>query len=583
MKRIKYILLVGSLGLLTSCVSDLLDQNATTQMSSEIFWRTPQDAVDATTGVYEATRTLFGRDYYFDGQGEFQYTRGTSLGSGTWNPSSGAGSGFDYMWNNAYTVINRANYVLANTESMLNKETLEDNKIILNRIKGENRFLRALAYFRLLELWGDVPYFAHVLSGNDEATSQARTPAETVKDNIIEDLTFAISVLPVPKSTQQGRASLAAAYGFRAKIQLYWASWKKNGWPELSGFTQNQGEAQKYYQQAADDFHKVIYDYGLALFSEGNPGTYDSPSYWDLFNYVNENSPEIIFAVQYGGPGLSQGEELLRDFGTRNTGNAQCWVTPTTRLIDRYQKISTGDFAQPIVLINDVKYPNGSVNRTTYEDRDWRMKATLLWDGESMLTMSTDGMTLLGRMPFKYGSKDGINFINYDVGTSTGYLFRKWVRQTAIADRSDGPQDFYLMRLADVYLMYCEAVNEVSGPSSELVGLINKIRKRGNLPALANQKSANKDEFFKAIEQERIIELIAEGHRPFDIRRWRKVEEIWGAPGGPGIVMYNTHNVSVRDEFKNIAAREYERFYINRIPLKEIERNSKLIQNKPWL
>jgi hypothetical protein len=393
-------------------------------------------------------------------------------------------------------------------------------------------------------------------------------------------------VLPSTLSaSERGRATQIAAYAFKGKINLYWASWKKNGWPELKGFTQDAAEANKYFQDAAADFRQVITGYGLKLYKEGNPGTYENPSYWELFNGTStEYDPEIIFSVQYGGPNLSgQGEELLRDFGTRTTGNAQCWITPNNRLVNRYQSLTTGDFLPPVTLNRDETAGNSATNPATYEGRDWRMKSTLLWNEQTLLRISTDGMTLGAAMPFKFGISDGINYINYDAPNTPGYLFRKWVRQYGGIERSQGPQDFYLMRLADVYLMYCEASNEVNGPSQELIDLINKIRERGNLPDLDASKYANKDEFFKTIEQERIVELIAEGHRPFDIRRWRKVDEIWGAPNGPGQIMYNIQGGQVRTEFQNASARDHQRYYIYQIPSAERNRNSKLTQNDPWL
>lgn len=585
MKRLKYIFLVAIMGLSSSCVDDLLNRQATTQVSSEIYWRSVDDVQKVTYSVYDATRTLFGRDYYFDGQSEFQNTRGTSLGQGSWGANTGVGSGFSYMWNNAYAVINRANYVLSNTEKMISSGIVDANDSEIKRLKGECSFLRALAYFRLIQLWGDVPYFSHVLESNAEALSLTRTPVKEIKDNIISDLTYAISVLPVPDKTVKGNVSQAAAYGFRGKVELYWASWKKYGWPEVDGFTQDASEAQTYYQLASDDFNKVIYDYGLKLFSEDNPGTYDEPAYWNLFTHHNETHPEIIFSIRYHGPNVGQGESMLRDMGTRTTGNAQCWVYPSSRLVDRYQKISTGDYADPVVLIRDDTYPNGAINPATYQDRDWRMKATILWDGQTLLGIETDGLKMRpGSYTFKSGEKDqSKGYINYDINVGPGYIYRKWVRQEAIAERTDGPQDFYLMRLADVYLMYCEAENEVNGPSAELVELVNKIRKRGNLPGLAPAKYADKDEFFKAIEQERIVEFPAEGIRPFDIRRWRKLEEIWGPEGGPGLQMFNTHNEKLRDEFRYVGAGHYGRFYIYEIPKDEIARNPKLTQNKPWL
>ena len=585
MKHILYILLIGMLGVFaTSCVDGILDQESTTQLSSEIFWNDPDDALSATYGVYNATRTLFQRDYYFDGHGEYHWTRGTSGGGGSYtNPSGGVGSGFGTMWNNAYRVINRANFAIENIEKMIENADSESRKAELESLNGENYFLRALAYFRLICLWGDVPYYRHVLNGNEEATSLSRTSITEIKNDIIEDLTYAANVLKNSSTSYRGRASQAAALAFRGKVELFWASWKKNGWPELDGFSQDASEAQASFRKAAEDFGKVINDYGLKLYSEGNPGSYDDPAYWHLFTYHNEYSSEIIFSVQHAGPNLNQGEEMQRDFGTRNTGFAQCWVAPTIRLVDRYQSLTTGDFVDPLVLSTDPTVKNGSINPETYEDRDWRMKATMLWDGQEMVTLDQSGYVVEGKLPFVYGLKDGVNYINYDVGTGSGYIYRKWVRNEGIAGRSDGPQDFYLMRLADVYLMYAEAVNEVDGPTAAAVELVNKIRRRGNLPDLAAGKFASKEAFFDAIEQERIIELVSEGQRAFDIRRWRKANDIWGPPNGDGWTLYNTHNVRVHDQFRNASELSFQRYYIFQIPQAERNRNENLSQNRPWL
>lgn len=590
MKRTKYILFIGLASissLFTSCVKDLLDLKPTVKVSSDLFWTSTDDALTATMGVYEATRTLFATDYYYDGMGEFQWTRGKSVGDiGNWSPAGWVTSGFSSMWNNSYRVINRANYVIYNIDQMILVEKGESVKKSLEQIKGENCFLRALAYFRLIENWGDVPFYTHVLSGDAEARSFSRTSITEIKDKILEDLTYATTTLPTSVSGNDlGRATQVAAYGFRGKVELYWASWKKYGWPELKGFTQDEDEAKTYYGKAAEDFHKVIYDYDLKLFGEGNPGSYQTPNYWELFQYYNEYCSEIIFSIQYGGPNMSQGESLMRDFGTRNTGNAQCWITPTSRLVDRYQSLTTGDFCPKLILSNNATIENGAINRGSYANRDWRMRATILWDGEKMLDLGNDGMTLKAdSVPFKYKMNGTGGYIKYDIGGNMpGYIFRKWVRQAPVADRENGPQDFYLMRLADVFLMYSEATNEVSGPSAELVNLVNQIRKRGNLPGLTSTMSANKEAFFKAIEQERIVELVGEGHRPFDIRRWRKLHEIWGEEYSEGVVLNSTQGERVRDEFKNASEKEFEKYYIYQIPEGERSTNPNLTQNDPWL
>lgn len=572
---------------MSSCVSDLLDRQPTTEVSSDLFWKSTDDALSSTYGVYNALRELYQTDYYYDGHGEFQNTRGKSIGDiSNWSPTGGASSGFSSMWSDCYKVINRANFTIMNIEKMMEVEGNPATKTSLERINAENYFLRALAYFRLIENWGDVPYYRHVLSGDAEACSLLRIPIATIKTDILNDLQYAFEKLPESVSgSEAGRATQVAALAFKGKIELYWASWKKYGWPELKGFEQNDTEAQEAYKLAAADFKKVIYNYGLELFGNGEPGSYQTPNYWKLFQYDNEYCSEIIFSLQYGGPNLGdgQGESLLRDFGTRSTANAQSWVMPTYRLADRYQSTLTGDFLPQLVLKDSEQQENGSINRKSYENRDWRMRSTILWNGEKMLFIALDGMSVGDSLTWVFGEKEqSKGFIYNDASNQTGYIFRKWVRQVGIADRTQGPQDYYLMRLADVYLMYCEAMNEAEGPSEELVDLVNQIRKRGNLPGLNSDKYANKEEFFKAIEQERIVELVAEGQRPFDIRRWRKANEIWGPANSDGLVLNDTKGKRIRDEFKNASERDFQRYYIYQIPEGERSRNPNLTQNDPW-
>src|SRR5690606_4119125 len=103
------------------------------------------------------------------------------------------------------------------------------------------------------------------------------------------DFNYAFEKLPA-KTTVLGRAAKPAALAFRGKLNLYWASWNNFGWPELTTFTPSTTEAANSYLAAAEDFHKVINDYGLELFRGGSPGNIDElgkaealPNYYYLF------------------------------------------------------------------------------------------------------------------------------------------------------------------------------------------------------------------------------------------------------------------------------------------------------------
>jgi hypothetical protein len=216
------------------------------------------------------------------------------------------------------------------------------------------------------------------------------------------------------------------------------------------------------------------------------------------------------------------------------------------------------------------------------------MKSTIMWDYEMIVGLNSLKST--GMVPYIYKTWNapitigGVQYTTYNTdGTNSGYVFRKFVRNYAGQGRADGDYNFPVMRLADVFLMYAEATNFLSGPQADAIALVNRIRRRGNLPALKADKTANADAFFAAIEQERIVELIAEGHRGFDIRRWRAQERIWGAPYGIGVWRIDTHGAEMQRYFQNTDERAYQQNYIFRIPPGERDRNPNLTQNTPWL
>jgi len=114
---------------------------------------------------------------------------------------------------------------------------------------------------------------------------------------------------------------------------------------------------------------------------------------------------------------------------------------------------------------------------------------------------------------------------------------------------------------------------------------VNKIRGRGNLPALAASKTAGAAAFSDAIEQERIVELWAEGQRSFDLRRWRALERAWDPTGtNVGTDARDTkNNIYQTGLFRNSSPLDYQKCYIYKIPQSERNLNPNLTQNTPWL
>jgi len=606
------ILLMGVLILPTSCKKELLDLTPTDLLASENFWKTDEDATIALMAAYASARAVFDRDYYFDGQtGEFTRVRGNSATSGqilrgdayqagSYGPS-GYGASFDKYFSYLYGSVNRSNYVIENITNKMLPTATGAKLASLESIIAEARLLRGMTYFRLISMWGDVPYISKIIYNNSEVTALARMPIGQVKDSIMADFNYAVAKLP-NKAAALGRAAKPAALAFRGKLNLYWGSWKKNGWPELEGFTQNAGEATTAFTAAAADFKSVINDFGLTLYKNGDPGQIDAlgkadilPNYFELFTPKANGNPEMLMVFTHSGTPTnpSQGEELMRDFSGRTIEGSQCWVSPRYEIANRYQLTTTGDFAPKLVQLNPTTNTtartslNSAVNPNSYANRDYRMKSTIMWDYEMCIGLTSLKST--GFSPYIYNTwaanvtLGGVNYITYNTdGTNSGYIFRKFVRNYEGLGRSEGDYAYPVMRLADVYLMYAEASNEVSGPLADAVAVVNKVRARGALPALQAAKYSNKQLFFDAIEQERIIELVAEGFRGFDLRRWRAIERVWGLPGGVGVWRQDTYGADRERFYLNASDLTYKQAYIFRIPPTERDRNPNLTQNIPW-
>jgi hypothetical protein len=159
--------LFGILLIVTGCSDELLNQSPRTEISSDQFWTSTDDAMTATNGVYNAARLLFRTDYMYDGFSPYGRYRnlnnssepiknetGVSASAGRFTAGGSTGSGFDMTWKLCYRIINRANYTLSYLNPMIDKTTKPADLQNLRRIRGENYYLRALAYFQINNFMG---------------------------------------------------------------------------------------------------------------------------------------------------------------------------------------------------------------------------------------------------------------------------------------------------------------------------------------------------------------------------------------------------------------------------------------------
>lgn len=193
-----------------------LDYTPADQMSGQTFWQTEDHARQAAVGLYAAMKApwCFGMEFTFDMCSDLadgvspwaDIARGSSFSS--------ASGGVQNHWQYLYELVHRSNTVIRNVATMpISRETID-------RVTGEAKFLRAMAYFRMLNCWGGVPYYDESCDINAQFANlkSPRCSREELLGHILDDLEDAIAKLPVEwEAADLGRATKGAAYALRGK------------------------------------------------------------------------------------------------------------------------------------------------------------------------------------------------------------------------------------------------------------------------------------------------------------------------------------------------------------------------------
>ncbi|ROS86664.1 RagB/SusD family nutrient uptake outer membrane protein [uncultured Duncaniella sp.] len=563
---------------LSACES--LDFTPADQMSGQTFWKTEEHARQAAVGMYAAMKApwCFGMEFTFDMCSDIadgtspwaDISRGSSFASNS--------SGVQNHWQYLYELVHRANTVIRNVATMpISQETID-------RVTGEAKFLRAMAYFRMLNCWGGVPYYDESCDINNEFANldSPRSSADEIRGHILDDLNDAIEKLPVRwDDADLGRATKGAAYALRGKVYLYNRQW----------------------DEAASDFEEIVYnrtnDYGYALHD----------SYDNLFRLYNgAHSNEMIFSIQsIDGNTSGYALDIVSYFGNKSTmrliaGNA---IVPSTTLADMYENTDGSPFDWDDVFPGfnagdetfrrkclSVAIDQSSTVVTSTLDCDTTkvMDAYRLRDPRLCLNIITPYSHYLGTDaasspmdkqfvladPTKGGAPmEAMAFIRNSEGWNS-YFWRKWIPTGNLdgywGEYNRTPYEFPLIRLGDVILMLAEAYNE-KGETDKAVTEVNKIRERVGMPGLNSGVTwlavGSKEEMAERIMRERAFELAGEGQRYWDLRRWGKLEEsVKNATDIYGNLMYTRSS--------------QERHELWPIPLVELDRNKNLTQNTGW-
>lgn len=316
MKQKLIILAVASLMMTTACRKSFIEKDPVSAVTLDALYKTDKDFQDAVIGTYQALRNQYNNMWQF----------GDLRGDDAWiqvsnQPSSMAVDVFSInssdallnsTWANYYIVINRANNVLT-------KIAGADAAVIKNKDRyiGEAKFLRALAYFDLVRIFGDVQLITNVPTV-EETLKTPRTKVATVYDEvIIKDLLDAATKLPLSYTgTEVGRATRGAAKAILGKVYL-----------TLKDFPKAEAVLQ--------ELTAAPYTYALL------------PNYNALFDYTkNEHHSEYIFDIEYeeglGGLGspftngfMPNVTAMLNYYGIKGGFNES--ISPTTQFVNAWE------------------------------------------------------------------------------------------------------------------------------------------------------------------------------------------------------------------------------------------------------
>lgn len=543
------------------------------------FYKTGDHSHQGLMGIYGMLRLneAYGYQFCFDHLGDIAYGYNYyMMFLATYTDRDGT---IQAHWQTFYDGIHRVNTFIRSVKGM--RGIITDEQI--NEYVAEAKFLRAMFYFSLTDLFGGVPYYDESTNVNEEFMNlkQPRSSLEEVRAHILEDLDEAIKYLPVEHAASEyGRATKGAAYALRGKVHLYDKEW----------------------QSAINDFEEIVYNksnnYGYAL----------DDDYARVFKLYNgAKSPETVFSIQNkSGVGTEYGMQIQALMGCRGAYGS-CWnnTVPSTQLVDMYEfkdgrpfnwdEIFPGYNAmtpeQRKELLSVEMDGSGTIVGlreadtakilSAYTCRDPRLMATVIvpyshYMGNIGRTTNVD---LIFALDHNLAGNANGGTIQNNAGW-VSYLYRKFVTEGdqggAISNRLHTPFAFPLIRFADVLLMLSEAYNE-AGQLDKAVTEFNKVRARVGMPGLNSGPAwmvvSNKEQMAERIRKERAVEFAGEGLRFSDLRRW-----------GYEIAHKTLNNV---DAVNIYGEPIYTHLFTERdmlwpIPGVERERNKELTQNPGW-
>ena len=485
MKKMTIMLLLTSF--FAACNDDFLERMPQDQMTDANFWQTEEhlrSVANTFTAALQGAYWINITEIMADSAPWAVTTAFRTVGGGNCTTET---SQINSLWVTCFTGIGRVNYFLNNYDRAVNVPVE-----VRERYAAEAYFYRAYNYWVLTSYFGDVPYITDELSVESPDVYRGRDKRADVIANITRDLEEHYKALPeyvAAGSAEFGRISQCAALALLSRIYLF----------------------NEMYEECIYAAERAMENPYHELYSTGNP----DKDYENMFNYIgrasrNADNRETLLAFVYN-------YDLGESARTSHNLSRSNWVpgdyarfVPTNSMIEAWLT-EDGEIWDP-------------ASAQTYEDvfkgRDPRMVQSVLapgtpWEGgQSADLSSTDDK--IYTYPLLTNNK--IAAMTY-----SGYYMRKYVEPSTVKYVSHDDNDIVMIRFAEVLLNYAEA-KERSGilTQADLDRTINRIRDRVGMVHMKLDNLPEGSDIKTEIQRERRVELFFEGHRYFDIIRWKQ-------------------------------------------------------------
>ena len=471
-KKIIYSLLLSLL--LVACKESILDVKNENKYEEATFFNNATSYTEASTAMYTPLiyQGMYSREWYFifdllgnDAEKNFPLQGGLlELPNYTHTPTN---SELNPVFNSCYKMIFRANFVIDKIDTW--KSSVASDVELKTRITGEALFLKSLANFWLVNLFGDVPLKQTI---EDHYIFEAeRTPKAEIWAAIERDLLEAIEKLPIVynNSTDYGRVTKGAAVALLGKVYLF----------------------EKKYPEAATLFATLT----------AAPYTYKLTTSLDDMFIQDKKTDETVFAVMNGpwqGWGVGNAYYMF--------GGQEQWGGKATHT-GRAMEYGFNDWWNVLVsnaLVDAFTYPNESGASFT--------------DPRGALTFYSADGTKGGDATYCDECADSIRKYGFKVkdGQKSWRKYELYEKQNNYG-QPDSPINGEIIRYADVLLMLAESYIE-DGKIDQALPLINQVRARS--AAFPYTSLGDKTNATNLLRRERQIELAGEQHRFFDLVRW---------------------------------------------------------------